>query len=63
MAPTVLDLYRRAMDADIDLPAYGGGEPSVNRRECGIGAARSFEPDDRLAAARLQQMRLSDLEK
>ena len=35
----------------------GGGEVGVNVRKSRIGAARLFEPEDRLVDARLQQMR------
>ncbi len=40
----------------------GGGELGVNERMCRIGAARLFEPDDRLVGARLQQMHVPNPE-
>ena len=39
----------------------GGGEPGVRIGSFRIGAARLFEPDDRLVGARLQQMHDPDL--
>ena len=46
---------------DIAFEGVGGGEATVMGRYGGNGRARSFEPEDRVVGARLQQMRSANL--